>query len=316
MGWKEFLMPYWRKIGIFILLVLLLGIYYVILTGRLMNISCMQPPCYTTGRTISNCSVLDQAGEIYHLTADIINTSSGTSGVSPFSGRACMYVTAANVTIDCQGHLIDGVDIASETYGVYSEQSNTIVKNCIFTDWNNPIFWYNITDSEGIISNVTFSGTQNGIYLYNINNAVVENITAYSNVINAFSAGGSSNITFKNSKIYDTGGYGINSYSLTNGMFYNNFFNNSVNFNWAIDPNYWNTTNQLGTRIYSDGTNIGGNYWASPNGTGYSETCNDANNDGFCDEPYNALNGVSCKAGVNCSGNTDYLPLTGAIHHS
>jgi hypothetical protein len=306
-------MPYWRKIWISILVVLLLGIYYVILTGRLMNVSCMQPPCYTTGRTISSCSVLDQAGEIYYLTADIINTSSGASGVGPFDGIACMHVTAANVTIDCQGHLIDGVDIISETYGVYSDQFNTTIKNCVFTDWNNPIIWCNIADSGGTISNVRFSGTQNGIFLYNVNNVMTENIRAYSNDIALAYVG--NNITLKDSKIYDNNRYGIVINGMNGGSVFNNLFNNSVNVDWVTGDNSWNATNQPGTRIYGSGTQTGGNYWGDPTHTAYTDTCNDTNNDSFCDEPYDTLNGVSCTAGVNCSSNTDYLPLTGAIQH-
>ncbi|MCX6776299.1 MAG: hypothetical protein NT130_05630 [Candidatus Micrarchaeota archaeon] len=223
-----------------------------------------------------------------------------------------MYVTAANVTIDCQGHLIDGVDIISETYGVYSDQFNTTIKNCIFTDWNNPIVWYNIGDSEGSISNVTFSGTQNGIFLYDVNNVMVENITAYSNDIALAYVG--NNITLKDSKVYNNI-YGMNINGINGGSVFNNFFNNSVNVIRITGNNFWNTTNQSGTRIYGNGTQIGGNYWGNPTLTGYSDTCNDTNNDSFCDEPYDALNGVSCTAGVNCSSNTDYLPLTGAIQH-
>jgi hypothetical protein len=83
-------------------------------------------------------------------------------------------------------------------------------------------------------------------------------------------------------------------------LIYNNFFNNTANFVFVntIYLNYWNTANQTGSRIYSDGTNIGGNYYANPSGTGYSETCNDTGNDGFCDEP------------LNYSTNFDYLPLS------
>jgi hypothetical protein len=63
--------------------------------------------------------------------------------------------------------------------------------------------------------------------------------------------------------------------------------------------NYWNTTRQRGTRIYSAGTEIGGNYWTNPDGNGYSDTCTDADKDGFCDDPY-----------VLATDNIDYLALS------
>ncbi len=72
--------------------------------------------------------------------------------------------------------------------------------------------------------------------------------------------------------------------------------------------NYWNTTQQTGTRIYSNGTNVGGNYYTNSMGNGFSDTCNDVDEDGFCDLGYNITNDVACTEGVNCSTlNVDYL---------
>jgi hypothetical protein len=47
----------------------------------------------------------------------------------------------------------------------------------------------------------------------------------------------------------------------------------------------------------------GRNFWANPNGTGYSQICEDDNGDGICNEPY-----------VLDANNTDYLPL--CLHNS
>jgi PKD repeat protein len=60
--------------------------------------------------------------------------------------------------------------------------------------------------------------------------------------------------------------------------------------------NYWNVTKTAGTNVIG-GPFLGGNYWASPDGTGFSETHPDRG-DGFCTEPY-----------VFDEWNTDYLPL-------
>jgi PKD repeat protein len=62
------------------------------------------------------------------------------------------------------------------------------------------------------------------------------------------------------------------------------------------ETNYWNSTKTAGTNIIG-GPYLGGNYWASPDGTGFSETHPDRG-DGFCNEPY-----------VFNEWNTDYLPL-------
>jgi len=97
-----------------------------------------------------------------------------------------------------------------------------------------------------------------------------------------------------------------------NNTIYNNLFNNSVNvgFNGVIYYNSWKTTNQAGTRIYSNGTNIEGNYYTNSSGTGYSDTCTDSNTDGFCDSPYNLTTLTSCTAGSTCGLDADYLTLS------
>ena len=61
----------------------------------------------------------------------------------------------------------------------------------------------------------------------------------------------------------------------------------------------WNTTPSPGPNVVG-GPQIGGNFWAKPDGTGFSETHPDANGDGFIDTPF--VNG-------DYGGGTDYLPL-------
>lgn len=88
-------------------------------------------------------------------------------------------------------------------------------------------------------------------------------------------------------------------------LIYNNLFNNTVNFfnNTKTmqygDPvtSIWNITKTSGTNI-AGGPYLGGNYWAKPDGTGFSETCLDLNRDGICDLPYNIS-----------ENDSDYFPL-------
>ncbi len=78
---------------------------------------------------------------------------------------------------------------------------------------------------------------------------------------------------------------------------YNNIFTNVNNENAAERTNFWNVTKRKGTNIIG-GDYLGGNYWAGSNETGFSQTCEDVNYDGFADEKYR-LNFMSF----------DYLPL-------
>ncbi|UTF54821.1 Ig-like domain-containing protein [Natronosalvus rutilus] len=96
-------------------------------------------------------------------------------------------------------------------------------------------------------------------------------------------------------------------------LIYNNVFNGTTAFNktYAINesflpgyerdvfPNVWNVSDTPGPNVIG-GPALGGNYWASPDGSGYSQTCTDADGDGFCDAPYE----------LEGSNNTDWLPLS------
>lgn len=95
--------------------------------------------------------------------------------------------------------------------------------------------------------------------------------------------------------------YGIYLISSSNNHIYNNYFNNTKNFNFyfgkPIYYNYWNATKTSNKKIIGD-PYISGNFWAYPNGTGFSQTCADGDHDGICDSSY-ILN----------IDNIDYMPL-------
>ncbi|NLF88478.1 hypothetical protein GX563_06610 [Candidatus Bathyarchaeota archaeon] len=109
-----------------------------------------------------------------------------------------------------------------------------------------------------------------------------------------------------------------NNVTLQKLVFYNNFVNDSatidpVCFNSTYSANYlsfnstvfaFNTTLQTGTRIYGNGPQIGGNFWANPSGTGLSQTGVDANHDGFIDTLFDVFNNASIGIAY------DYLPLS------
>ena len=91
-------------------------------------------------------------------------------------------------------------------------------------------------------------------------------------------------------------------HNATNNFVYDNYFNNIQNFySWSVSPggtNSWNTPLESETNIIG-GPYIGGNYWAKPDGTGFSQTCEDADSNGICDVSY-----------VIDGDNIDYFPLT------
>ncbi|PWR72577.1 hypothetical protein DK846_06315 [Methanospirillum lacunae] len=91
---------------------------------------------------------------------------------------------------------------------------------------------------------------------------------------------------------------GLIANTITNTILYNNIFNNSANV--LIDQysqnNIWNISLTSGTNIVG-GPNLGGNFWATPNSTGFSQTHADRG-DGICTGSFTLA-----------PGQTDYLPL-------
>ncbi len=67
-------------------------------------------------------------------------------------------------------------------------------------------------------------------------------------------------------------------------LIYNNYFKNTNNVD-ENKPNIWNTTLTSGTNIVG-GSYLGGNCWAVPDRDGFSQTCEDLDEDGICDSVY------------------------------
>lgn len=82
-------------------------------------------------------------------------------------------------------------------------------------------------------------------------------------------------------------------------LVFNNYFNNTLNAEANNGTaNAYNKPKTAGTNIVG-GPYIGGNFWAMPNGTGFSETASDLDANGIADERYTLEN----------SHYIDYLPL-------
>lgn len=86
----------------------------------------------------------------------------------------------------------------------------------------------------------------------------------------------------------------------------NNYLENYQNVRVQEDgkPNYkWNDRVVTEVNIIG-GPMKGGNVWALPDGTGYSQTCQDNNSDGMCDLPYTVMPGNVDEAPLKYAGQT------------
>jgi len=189
---------------------------------------------------------------------------------------------------------------------IYYSSRNKIINSVINSSYNYNIYIWASNYNEIVnstIENCSYDPeTGNGIGIFvgsSSNNTVISGNLIRYNTQRGIYISQSRNVTIYNNIIQENGEYGIRFYSVSGSTIYNNLFNNTVNFGLGgnIYANYWNTTLQPGTNIVG-GPYIGGNYWGSPDGTGYSDTCSDSNNDGICDDPYTLT-----------TNNIDYLPL-------
>lgn len=236
-----------------------------------------------------------------------------------------------NNTVSTAGHYAEGITV---TFG----GNNTIHKNTISTQgiWargvtvstssNNTVSFNKVSTSylsatgmeiaasDGkVVSNsiVTSGAGSPGLTVccYTFNNNIVLNntiLTTGGSGAKGLKIGGGGNTVVGN-RIRALGGptnvYGIE-VSIGGSPPPNVIYNNVVNASGSpvsVDQNanFWNGAYQSGTNVVG-GPYLGGNFYAAPNGTGFSETCSDSSpRDGVCDQPLVFPNGQ----------NTDFLPL-------
>ncbi|MFA6214576.1 MAG: LamG-like jellyroll fold domain-containing protein, partial [Candidatus Micrarchaeia archaeon] len=106
------------------------------------------------------CSNLTTAGSTYTMYAD-----------ASASGATCFNVQAENITLDCSGYAIIG-DNSTGSYGVFSNQRNTTVKNCVISNFSDGIRLSSA--SVSLLQNNTISANYwlgSGIAIYATGNA-------------------------------------------------------------------------------------------------------------------------------------------------
>ncbi|MHC1635326.1 MAG: right-handed parallel beta-helix repeat-containing protein, partial [Candidatus Methanospirareceae archaeon] len=200
-----------------------------------------------------------------------------------------------NNTIAC-----NGVDLSGD-YGIYINYANrnlVIGNNLRLSKWYGACINYG--NNNTITLNTISSNDRDGLYLtYSHENTISNNVIA-KNSRNGIYMYSSNNNTIFGNEIMDNGenNYGIYLHSSSGNIIYNNYIENKYNVGFGgTSQNKWNITKTLAENIVG-GPYLGGNFWATPHGTGFSRSCADTDRDGICDSPY-----------VIAENNTDYLPL-------
>ncbi len=249
--------------------------------------------------------------------------SNGSDQALYFSGSDASNNTITNVYINkaaVQGivsygswNYFENITINNSAYGFYVESSghnNTLKNSLVENSATDGVYVY--ADDCDFNNTISRNNGNHGFYSYGYRNDF-NNITASNNA--QYGVYFELDSYLFNSKVQNNtvGGLYFNAMgntATTPAKIYNNLLNNTGNVGMT-GANYitFNTTNQTGTRIFSSGTNIGGNYWTNSTGTGYSDTCTDADKDGFCDSALNISNMIAC-SGADCANFTDYFPYS------
>jgi parallel beta-helix repeat protein len=302
----------------------------------LLNKSILNSGNNTCIRITSSDVVFDGAG----YTIDGID-SSNTFGVyvnNPYSGLS--NVTVKNVTVTDwyegiyynnapNGSVSNSIANSNLDWGIrISSSSGTNLTNNIANSNSNGI--YLESSSNGLNDGNTANSNSYGFYLTSSNGNVFNNNTANSNSNYGFQLSSSSGNVFNNNTmnsnyygiyVYSSNdntltnntlslnsNYGLLDYYSSNNKIYNNKFNNNNNV-YSNYGNIWNTTKTSGENIIG-GPYLGGNYWANPSGTGFSETCIDADRDGLCDSSYNIASGNIDQLALKYINSTEGQPGT------
>ncbi len=284
--------------------------------------------------TYTNITIKDTTREGMELDGDYNNLTNVLLANNNWGGltlSSANYNTFTNINSSFNnGEGTQGLVVSNSFYNNFTDISTNNNDIGVYIESSDYNTFYNVTSNDNLpvggttpgrgfyivggsdynnFTNTISNNNRKGVYLseggiagceYNI----FDNITVNNN-----SEGGiffdveSRYNTLKNSFIQLNSVSGLNftdslAEPAQGNFIYNNYFNNTVAYynGTAEVTNYFNTTLASGTNIVG-GSYLGGNYWAAPNGSGFSQICTSSTN-GICDTVY-SLDGY----------NYDYLPL-------
>ncbi|MCZ7383105.1 MAG: right-handed parallel beta-helix repeat-containing protein [Candidatus Methanoperedens sp.] len=177
----------------------------------------------------------------------------------------------------------------------FSSNNNTLRDNNANSNLHYGIALYSSSKNNTLRGNTALNNAVGILLSPSCDNNILISNNASSNLNRGIALLSNDN-TLRDNKISNNP-IGIRINSSSNNHIYNNYFNNANNIGSIIYSNTWNVTITVGTNIIG-GSYVAGNMWANPGGTGFSQTCADADSDGICDSPY-----------ILDSNNIDYLPL-------
>lgn len=228
--------------------------------------------------TLTSCSILNQSGSTYYLKNDIIDSNYAR----------CMDIVADNITLDCEGHKIDGNKTLG-TFGVSSSYYNITIKNCYISDWEYGINCY--SNMHGVLYNNIANFNVYGITLSNSLYNILSNNIANSNNDTGISLDVSVNGTLSNNIANSNNVNGIALGFSNNTVIYNNTANSNGDKGIYLDYSPNNTLSNNTANSNNYGIFLLGNLWGSYN-TLSNNTANSNRIEGI-DISYSSINTIS-----------------------
>lgn len=277
----------------------------------------VKPGTYSEQITISKDNLVlrsesgnpeDTVIEAYNPTADVLTIQADNITFKGFMVTGAGVNCSGLCLYGCNNCLIESNKFFNDYQGICLKSSlkNEILSNAVLKGGRG----INVEESNhNSISKNKISKCGYGIYLLNSKenriskNTVLESrdcgillLTSGSNTLSGNKAsdgsrgihiGNSDDNTLSNNTISSNEVYGLFVCPRSDeNLVYNNYFNNTLNVEANNGTsNAYHKSKTKGENIVG-GPYIGGNYWAVPNGTGFSETATDTNGDGIADDRY------------------------------
>jgi uncharacterized delta-60 repeat protein len=202
---------------------------------------------------------------------------------------------------------IKGTNNGDSIFLLYS--SHNTITDCTATNNGGDAFAIWPGSDYNTITNNVANNNNFGFALYDAqNNIVTDNVFENNNYGISVSGGSAINNQIHRNTIRKNIVWGIlldkaASGTPSSNSIYDNYFSNTAN-TFLVEPNIlgntWNMPPGTPGPNIIGGSSLGGNYWADPSGTGYSQTCLDADHNGICDNEYDIILGYDY----------DFFPLT------
>jgi parallel beta-helix repeat protein len=181
---------------------------------------------------------------------------------------------------------------------------NNIYENTVSANTDRGI-WItgNSTYNNAYSNNIT--GNAYGLFVHDSSYNIIENNSVtVSTSAGLYLDGTSTRDEFRKNRVMNNP-VGIYMFNSSNEKIVNNYFNNTnnISLHGTHVNNVWNYTKTAGKNIMN-GPYLGGNFYGSPTGTGFSQFTPDTNRDGLCDSTYPIP-----RDDASLPNNIDYLPL-------